>query len=67
MKSEFRSHSIGRQLLDYLKSNYSNLNLDVYDKNSRAVKFYQKNGFIIISTDIDPDSNEKEYRMAWSK
>lgn len=67
VKSEFRSHSIGRQLLDYLKSNYSNLNLDVYDKNSRAVKFYQKNGFIIISTDIDPDSNEKEYRMAWSK
>jgi len=67
VKSEFRSHSIGRQLLDYLKNNYSNLSLDVYDKNSRAVKFYQTNDFGIVSTDIDRDSNEKEYRMSWSK
>jgi len=67
VKSEFRSHSIGRQLLDYLKNNYSNLSLDVYDKNFRAVKFYQKNGFTIVSTDINSDSDEKEYRMTWAK
>lgn len=41
------------------------LTLHVYEKNKKAIKFYQKNGFKIIKEDIDKNTNEKEYMMLW--
>lgn len=40
-----------------------NLTLNVYKKNANAIKFYEKNNFIITSENIDKNTNEIEYRM----
>ena len=60
-----RSHGIGTQLLNYVKQKYDNLSLEVYTKNTRAVSFYLKENFSILSETIDEDTGEKEYIMTW--
>lgn len=62
-----RSQGIGKKLLDYLKQRYAKLTLDVYAKNTGALKFYQKNNFKIAFEDVDKDNDEKEFQMIWTK
>ncbi|MGO4945972.1 GNAT family N-acetyltransferase [Blautia sp. Sow4_E7] len=64
---ELRSHGIGRQLLNYVKQRYEKLSLEVYRKNIRAIAFYQREGFSILSEAVDEDTDEKEYIMVWKK
>ena len=58
---------IGTSLLNRIKENKDSLTLNVYKKNANAIKFYEKNNFIITSENIDKDTNEIEYTMTWSK
>ncbi len=62
-----RSTGIGTQLLTYVKEKYDTLSLSVYRQNSRAVAFYQREGFSILSEGVDEDTGEKEYTMCWEK
>lgn len=65
IQSEAQSHGVGKQLLDYVKGIKAELNLRVYKKNDRAVKFYRREEFIIQNEEIDKNTNEKEYVMIW--
>lgn len=65
VEKNFRSHGIGMQLLNYVKQRYAGLSLEVYQKNTRAVAFYHREGFIILSEGTDEDTGEKEYIMGW--
>lgn len=58
---------IGKQLLNYVKKIKSSMRLSVYQKNTRAVIFYQREQFVIQSENIDENTNEKEFIMVWSK
>lgn len=60
-----QSRGVGRKLLDYCKKLYTTLELDVFVENTKAVHFYQKNGFITIETKINPDFMHKEHHMIW--
>lgn len=62
-----RSTGIGTQLLTYAKQKYDTLSLSVYQKNSRAVSFYHREGFSILSEGVDENTGEKEYTMFWEK
>ena len=62
-----QSRGIGKQLLDYVKEIKETLNLSVYQKNIRAISFYQREQFVIQSEHIDNDNSEKEFIMTWSK
>lgn len=62
-----QSKGIGKQLLDYVKDIKINLNLSVYKKNIRAICFYQREHFVIQSENIDDETNEKEFVMAWRR
>jgi len=60
-----QSMGIGKQLLDYVKHIKEELSLNVYQKNERAVKFYQREKFIIQSESIDENTGEQEFLMVW--
>ena len=45
----------------------SSLRLSVYQKNTRAIAFYQREQFVIRSVNINDSTNEKEFLMTWSK
>lgn len=64
---EMQSQGIGKFLLDYAKSKKKRLLLNVYQKNARAISFYQKEGFDIQCSDLDEATGEKEYVMVWEQ
>jgi putative acetyltransferase len=42
-----------------------NLDLHVNQDNARAVRFYQKHGFVTVGEDVNPRSGAPIYRMQW--
>ena len=64
---EMRSCGIGKLLLDYIKDKKVRLQLNVYQKNTRAISFYQREAFIIQCEGLDEATGEKEYTMLWKR
>ena len=67
VRESIQSRGIGKQLLNYAKQIKSFMRLSVYQKNTRAITFYQREQFVICSENIDDSTNEKEFIMIWSK
>ena len=65
VSDEMQSCGIGKLLLDYVKDKKVSLRLNVYQKNARAISFYQREGFIIQCEGLDEATGEKEYTMAY--
>ncbi|MEI4283405.1 GNAT family N-acetyltransferase [Tetragenococcus halophilus] len=62
-----QSGGIGKQLLDYVKTQKSKLTLEAYEKNQRAIDFYQREGFVTKEVNVDEETGEKEFVMFWKK
>lgn len=67
VKQAARSKGVGKALLDYVKGIKSELFLDVYDKNRRAIRFYKREHFKVQEQNVDIDTKEKECRLVWNK
>ena len=67
VSEEMQSCGIGKLLLDYIKDKKVRLQLNVYQKNARAISFYQREGFIIQCEGLDEATGEKEYTMLWKR
>lgn len=65
VSDKMQSHGIGKSLLDYIKDKKVRLQLNVYQKNVRAMSFYQREGFTIQSERMDEFTGETEYVMNW--
>lgn len=63
---KYRNKGIGRLLLERLKSDYNVLNLNVYEKNEGAIRFYTKHQFEIRSKEFEAETQEHEYLMEWN-
>ena len=66
VSGKMQSHGIGKALLDYIKDKKARLQLNVYQKNVRAMSFYKREGFTIQSEGLDEFTGEKEYVMEWN-
>lgn len=62
-----QSHGIGKSLLSYVKDKRNKLHLNVYQRNTRAIAFYLREGFEIQCSALDEATSEKEYGMAWQQ
>lgn len=62
---ENESQGIGGLLLNYIKNKKPKLSLNVYQKNIRAISFYQREGFEIRREALDETTGEKEFVMMW--
>lgn len=67
VSDEMQSQGIGKTLLDYAKGKKDELFLNVYQKNTRAISFYRREGFEIQHSGLDEATEEKEYAMEWHK
>lgn len=65
--AEMQSQGIGKILLNYVKGKRNKLILNVYQKNTRAISFYQREGFEIQYSGLDEATGEKDYVMAWQQ
>ena len=62
---EYRGRRIGHNLLEHAKQLHRYLQLNVYEKNLRARKFYEREGFVVIERHWDNCTNEQELGMEW--
>ncbi|KAG4092316.1 acyl-CoA N-acyltransferase [Neocallimastix lanati (nom. inval.)] len=67
IKEEYRSYGVGRKLLNFCKEQHDKLELKVYKKNEKAIKFYIREGFEKLNESIDEMTKENEYYMMWKK
>lgn len=67
VRKEFRSRGIGKELLDEVKRRYPTLTLDVFAKNIRARKFYEREGFAIVQRRVDEKTGVLEFTMEWQE
>lgn len=67
VSAEMQSQGIGKILLNYVKGKRNKLILNVYQKNTRAISFYQREGFEIQHSGLDEATGEKEYVMTWQQ
>lgn len=65
VNSNYQGKGIGTDLLNKAKEIKQQLTLNVYKKNLKAIKFYQKNAFEITEENIDEENDEVEYIMSW--
>lgn len=65
VSDEMQSQGIGKILIDYVKDKRNRLLLNVYQKNTRAITFYQREGFKIQCSGLDETTGEKDYAMVW--
>ena len=64
---EMQSQGIGKRLLDHIKAMKDTLRLSVYQKNTRAIRFYQREGFVIQHEGLDESTGEQEFTMLWRR
>lgn len=67
VSEEMQSQGIGKRLLDFVKDKKAELCLNVYQKNIRAINFYQREGFEIQCEGLDEATGEKDYAMVWKQ
>ena len=67
VSGEMQSMGIGKILINYTKEKKHKLLLNVYQKNTGAISFYQREGFEIQHSGLDEATGEKEYVMAWEQ
>ena len=67
VSAEMQSQGIGKILLNYVKGKRNKLILNVYQKNTRAISFYQREGFEIQYSGLDEATGQKDYVMAWQQ
>lgn len=67
VSDEMQSLGIGKLLLNYAKDKRNKLFLNVYQKNARAITFYQREGFEIQQSGLDEATGEKDYVMVWQQ
>ena len=67
VSEEAQSCGFGKCLLDYAKNRKPALRLNVYQKNTRAIRFYQREGFQIQREGLDAATGEPDYEMLWQR
>lgn len=65
MDRHARSMGIGGQLIHYVQKIRRTLTLNVYRKNQRAMEFYLREGFSVLSEDIDEATGETDIVLSW--
>lgn len=67
VSDKMQSQGIGKILINYVKDKRKKLFLNVYQKNTRAISFYQREHFKIRCSGIDDATGEKDYLMTWQQ
>ena len=67
VSEKMQSQGIGKLLLNYIKDRKDVLHLNVYQKNIRAIHFYQREGFEIQCEGLDEATGEKDYVIIWQQ
>ncbi|MEI7368400.1 N-acetyltransferase [Pectobacterium sp. 1950-15] len=57
---------IGTALIQHVQAQFPLLSLEVYQQNTRACRFYHKQGFIIVEENVNQDTQATALIMQWA-
>ena len=67
VRRAFRSRGVGRRLLGVAKRRCGRCTLGVYAQNTRALRFYLRQGFFVRAVRVDAATGQREVCMAWPR
>lgn len=62
-----QNKGIGKKLIEECKKQYTKLNLKVYEKNEKAIRFYQRQDFKVGNKVLENETKEIELWMEWNR
>lgn len=65
--SAARGQGIGHALLEAAKERRGELQLHVYRENRRARRFYEREGFLLLREETDPDTGAADLTLRWTR
>lgn len=67
VEKDFRGIGIGSRLLNYIKEDFDFFTLHVFENNYGAYRFYEGQGLVKKSEEVNEDLGEVEYLMCYRK
>ncbi len=67
VEPDHRGKGIGRKLLQYVKSCYDELHLNIYAKSRKMLKFVSSEGFLINGALYQEESGQVKYTLTYKK
>jgi len=67
VQTDMQGEGIGKRLLELIKENREMIQLKVYKKNLKSIRFYEKQGFKHISENKEKETDEIESLMEWKR
>ena len=62
-----QGQGIGQALMNHVKLQYPELELNVYTKNAQALAFYKRQGFTIVREQTDGQTGQQEFTMKYQR
>ncbi len=62
-----QGQGIGQALMNHVKLQYPELELNVYTKNAQALAFYKRQGFMIVREQTDGQTGQQEFTMKYQR
>jgi AcrR family transcriptional regulator len=62
---DYRDQGLGGAIMRTLQDTHARLRLSVYERNTGAVRFYERLGFTVTAQAVDSDTKQVEYEMSW--
>ncbi|WP_233968210.1 N-acetyltransferase [Pectobacterium polaris] len=66
VEQAYYGKQIGTALIQHIQAQYPLLSLEVYQQNTRACRFYHKQGFVIVEENVNQDTQATALIMQWT-
>lgn len=67
VEQTYYGKQIGTALIQHIQAQYPLLSLEVYQQNTRACRFYHKQGFVVVEENLNQDTQATALIMQWTK
>ncbi|WP_409309534.1 N-acetyltransferase [Pectobacterium sp. B1J-3] len=65
IEQDYYGKQIGAALILHVQARFPLLSLEVYQQNTRACRFYHKQGFIVVEENVNQDTQATALIMQW--
>ncbi|WP_225181684.1 N-acetyltransferase [Pectobacterium aroidearum] len=66
VEEAYYGKQIGTLLIQHVQAQFPLLSLEVYQQNTRACRFYHKQGFVIVEENVNQDTQATALIMQWA-
>ncbi|WKA62422.1 N-acetyltransferase [Pectobacterium aroidearum] len=66
VEQAYYGKQIGTALMQHVQAQFPLLSLEVYQQNTRACRFYHKQGFVIVEENVNQDTQATALIMQWA-